>query len=165
MSHPFNTSLRRDPEDPRSLLERINAQVGERLEEAVDFFCLDLLVKSRQAQGRPLPEEKNEKDRQEFQQLVLEFLAFLREGFSARLGNEDSASLRAVEEKASGKPGQRLVAVQAHLARVLPDYWQAFDELTARFTQERLAAPPPTPGFLSRLIGRSLKRAGSRGTV
>lgn len=152
MSNPFSTSLRRNPEDPRGLLERIEAQLRERLEEAVDFFCLDLLVKLRRAYNRPLP-EKGEKDRQEFQQLVQEFLAFLREGFLARLGEEEVALLRSVEEEASGNPGQRLVAVQVHLARALPDYWQAFDEFTTRFTQERLAAPPSKPALLDRLFG------------
>jgi hypothetical protein len=127
--------------------------LGERLEEAVDFFCLDLLVKRRQAANRPLPEEKSDTDRQEFRQLVQEFLAFLQEGCAARLGNDQVPLLRSVKEKAAGDPGQRLMTVQVFLARTLPDYWQAFDELTARFAQERLAAPLPKPGFLDRLFG------------
>jgi len=142
MSDPFPTSLRRNPDDPRGLLERIDAQLQERLEEAVDFFCLDLLVKVRQARSRPSPEEKSEKDRREFQELVEEFLGFLRKGFLAKLGEEEAARLRSGEGAARGTRAQRLVAVQVQLAKALPDYWQAFDEFTARFTWERLAAAP-----------------------
>ena len=143
MSDPFPTSLRRNPDDPRGLLERIDAQLQERLEEAVDFFCLDLLVKVRQAGSRPSPEEKSEQDRREFHELVGEFLAFLRKGFLARLGEEEALRLRSVEGAARGN--QRLVAGQVHLAKALPDYWQAFDEFTARFTREHLAAATPEP--------------------
>lgn len=154
MSQPFPTSLRRNPDDPRGLLERIEAQLRERLEEAVEFFCLDLLVKLRQAANRPLPEEESDTDRQEFRRLVQEFLAFLQEGFAARLGKDQLALLRSVKGETAQDPGQRLVAVQVLLARTLPDYWQAFDELTGRFAQERLDAPLPRPGLLDRLFGR-----------
>ena len=41
----FGTSLRRDPNQPADLNARIEAQLRERLEEAVDFVCLEALVK------------------------------------------------------------------------------------------------------------------------
>jgi hypothetical protein len=154
LSHPFPTSFRRNPEDPRGLLERIEAQLRERLEEAVDLFCLDLLVKLRQAGNRSLPEKTSDEDRQEFQRLVREFLAFLREGFAARLGEDGVARLRSVEAQAAADPGQRLVAAQVFLARTLPEYWQAFDELAAGFARERLATPSPKSGLINRLFGR-----------
>ena len=53
MSRPdaFNTSLRRDPGEPRDLIARVDAEVRDRIGEAVDFVCLDALVQSRQARG------------------------------------------------------------------------------------------------------------------
>ena len=74
MDSPFLTSLRRDASDPRSLLERIDAQLKERIEEACEFFCLDLLVQLRDAHGRPAPQPDNPTDRNEFKQLDLEKL-------------------------------------------------------------------------------------------
>jgi len=146
MSPPFPASLRRNPDDPRGLLERIDAQLRERLEEAVEFFCLDLLVKVRRAGNRSLPEEKSARDRREFEQLVGEFLAFLRSGFLERLDKEEAARLRSIEREATGNPAQRLVAFQVQLAKALPEYWQVFDEYTARFTRQRLPDSAPEPG-------------------
>ncbi len=152
MDPPFLTSLRRSPGNPQRLLDRIDAQLLERIEEACDFFCLDLLVQRRTLRGQPAPTANNQADRQEFNQLVEEFLAFLREGFGARLSKEDAASLRAVEARLTGTQPQRLVAVQGHLAKTLPDFWQTFDELAAQFSKERLTTSPKSR-FLSRLFG------------
>lgn len=144
MSTPFPTSLRRNPGDPRGLLERIEAQMRERLEETVDFFCLDLLVQLRRHNDRPLPTEESQQDRAEFQRLVGEFLEYLREAFVNRLSATEAERLRQLE--ASTKSEARLIAIQSHLARSLPDYWQTFEEIKSAFTQERLAAPEPKPG-------------------
>src|SRR5262249_14974373 len=47
---PFSgASRRRAPSQPADLNARIEAQLRERLEEAVDFVCLEALVKRRQA--------------------------------------------------------------------------------------------------------------------
>jgi hypothetical protein len=150
---PFPTSLRRSPGNPQRLLDRIDAQLLERIEEACDFFCLDLLVQRRTLRGQPVPTANNQADRQEFSQLVEEFLSFLREGFGARLSKEDAASLRAVEARLTGTKPQRLLAVQAHLAKTLPDFWERFDEFSGAFSRQRLAEAPPKPGFFSRLLG------------
>lgn len=141
MSAPLS-SLRRDPEDPRGLLERIEAQLKERLEEAVDFFCLDLMVQLRRRHGRPLPTEKNRGDRAEFEALAQEFLEFLTRAFLSRLAAADAEKLRRVEAAAQKS---RLIAIQTHLARSLPDYWQRFEEIRADFSRARLADAPPEP--------------------
>ena len=45
----FSTSLRRDSGQPRDLVARVEAELRERIEEAVDFACLDALVERRRA--------------------------------------------------------------------------------------------------------------------
>jgi hypothetical protein len=143
MSTPFPTSLRRNPGDPRGLQERIEAQMRERLEETVDFFCLDLLVQLRRRYNRPLPREDSQQDRAQFHELVSAFLEYLWEAFVNRLSATEAERLRQLE--ASAKSEARLIAIQSHLARSLPDYWQTFEEIKTAFTQERLAAPEPKP--------------------
>lgn len=145
MSAGFSTSLRRDPRDLRGLLERIEAQLRERLEEAVDFFCLDLMVQLRRHHGRPLPTEESRRDREEFKHLVREFLEFLKSGFLARLAEADAEKLRQLEIAAKDEGWNRLIVIQTHLARSLPDYWQRFDEIKTEFARARLATAPPEP--------------------
>ena len=148
MSSPLS-SLRRDPRDPRGLLERIEAQLKERLEEAVDFFCLDLMVELRRRHGRPLPTEKSREDRAEFEALALEFLEFLTRELLSRLEDADLEKLRQVEAAAKEN---RFIVIQIHLARSLPDYWQRFEETRNDFSRGRLAAAPPEPGSGAGLI-------------
>ncbi len=155
MSTPFNTSLRRDPNDPRGLAERIEALVTERIEEAVEFVCMDLLVQLRRAQGRPAPEAKSAGDRQEFQGLVREWLLHLRRALLEGLAPAQLRKISQAEEARAGEEIPRLLAGQAALARTLPDYWQRFETLRVAFTQARLSAPPPGPGFLRRLLRRA----------
>lgn len=154
MSSPFGSSLRRDPADPRGLLERIDAQLRERLGEAVDLACLDLMVKLRRRHGRQPPEEQNEKDRQEFRSLVREFLVSLREAYCNGLSEAERVRITQAEAAAGSEEVQRLVAAQVTLAKQLPDYWQRFEAFSAAFARDRLAAPPPKPGFFDRLRGR-----------
>ena len=146
MSSPLS-SLRRDPRDSRGLMERIEAQLKERLEEAVDFFCLDLMVDLRRRHGRPLPTEESRDDRAEFEALAREFLEFLRRAFLSRLGGRDTEKLRQVEAAAKES---RLIVIQIHLARSLPDYWQRFEETKNDFSRARRAAAPPEPDSRAR---------------
>ena len=74
----FGTSLRRDPNQPADLSARIDAQLRERLEEAVDFVCLDALVQRRRALALPPPSADNTRDREEFAESVLAFLTALQ---------------------------------------------------------------------------------------
>jgi len=150
-----STSLRRDPDDPRGLGERIEAVVTERLEEAVEFVCMDLLVQLRRAQGRPAPVTKSASDRQEFQGLVREWLLHLRGALLDGLPPEEVQKVSQAEEARGREEIPRLLAGQVALARALPDYWQRFETLRAAFIETRLSAPPASPGFLGRLFRRS----------
>ena len=78
----FGTSLRRDPNQPADLNARIEAQLRERLEEAVDFVCLEALVKRRRALSLPAPSADSTRDREEFTQSVHAFLAELRKAMT-----------------------------------------------------------------------------------
>jgi hypothetical protein len=140
--------------DPRGLGERIEAAVAERLEEAVEFVCMDLLVQLRRAHGRPAPVAKSGSDRQEFQGLVREWLLYLRGGLLDGLPPEDVEKVSQAEGARGREEIPRLLAGQAALARTLPDYWQRFETLSAAFTQARLTSRPTSPGFLGRLFRR-----------
>ena len=143
----MSTSLRRDPDDPRGLGERIEAVVTERLEEAVEFVCMDLLVQLRRAQGRPAPVAKSASDRQEFQGLVREWLLHLRGALLDGLLPEDIRRVSQAEEARGREEIPRLLAGQVALARALPDYWQRFETLRAAFAQAHLGAAPPRSRF------------------
>ncbi|MEK6666579.1 MAG: hypothetical protein AABZ20_09170 [candidate division NC10 bacterium] len=138
----MSTSLRRDPDDPRGLGERIEAVVTERLEEAVEFVCMDLLVQLRRAQGRPAPVAKSASDRQEFQGLVREWLLHLRGALLDGLLPEEVRKVGQAEEARGREEIPRLLAGQVALARALPDYWQRFETLRAAFAQARLTTRP-----------------------
>ncbi len=128
--------------DPRGLGERIDAAVAERLEEAVEFVCMDLLVQLRRAHGRPAPVAKSASDRQEFQELVREWLRHLRGALLDGLPPEDVQKVSQAEEARGREEIPALLAGQAALARTLPDYWQRFETLSAAFTHTRLTTRP-----------------------
>jgi len=154
VSTPFNTSLRRDPNDPRGLAERIEALVRERIEESVEFVCMDLLVQLRRAHGGPAPDANSASDRQEFQGLVRDLLLHLRTAFLEGLAPEQLQKVTRAEERHGLGEVPRLLAVQTALARMLPDYWQRFDTLREAFITARLSAPPPRPGLFDRFRRR-----------
>ncbi|MBI2160270.1 MAG: hypothetical protein HYU25_07830 [Candidatus Rokubacteria bacterium] len=127
MSHPFfPTSLRRDPGQPANLAARLDAQLRERLEEAVDFVCLQALVARRRALGLPAPAADSARDREEFRHGVRAFLEHLRGSVPADLTPEQQRKVEVAAQDA-GDETARLLAVQVALARVLPDYWQRFE--------------------------------------
>src|SRR2546427_12050598 len=74
----FGSCLRRARNRPADLKARIEVQLRERLEEAVDFVCLEALVKRRQALSLPAPSADNTRDREEFTQSGHAFLFELR---------------------------------------------------------------------------------------
>jgi hypothetical protein len=152
--NPFGTSLRRNPADPRGLLERIDAVVRERLEEAVENVSIDCLVRLRKARSQPAPRAESAGDREEFQALVRDLLLHLRAGYLEGLAAEDLRRLTEAERAPAADEVARLLEGQAALARALPDYWQRFEILRVSFLQTRLAAPPPRRGRLDRLLGR-----------
>jgi hypothetical protein len=136
----------RHPDRSHDLDTRIEHEVRERLEEAIDFVCLDALVRTRRARALPAPVADNAADRAEYMQHVLAFLRLL----AAEVPPPD-ATCRA----GGGDEQIRLMIEQVARARALPDYWQRFEALSARF----LAEPPPSGGerrgVLARLFGRS----------
>lgn len=154
MSTPFDTSLRRDPNDPRGLAERIEGLVRERIGEAVEFVCMDLLVQLRRARGLPAPQANSAGDRQEFQTLVRDLLSHLRTALLAGLTPEDLRRVTRAEEAHGLDEVPRLLAGQTVLARTLPDYWQRFETLREAFATARLAAPPPRGRFFDRFRRR-----------
>ena len=153
MDNPFHTKgLRHGTNDPRGLLERIEAQLGERIEEAVEMAALELLVEHRKRYQRPAPASDSQADREEFQALSGDLLGYLREAFTAELPTERRAALAQAETSGSGER-ERALRGQVFLARHLPDYWQRFEAHRAAHAEARLSAPPPPPGLLKRLFG------------
>jgi hypothetical protein len=126
---------------PGGLGERIETAVAERLEEAVEFVCMDLLVQLRRTHGRPAPQAGNARDKGEYEGLVREWLLHLRSTLLDCLPPEAVQKVNQAEETGSREETLRLLAGQVALARTLPDYWQRFETLRAAFTQARLAAP------------------------
>src|SRR3990172_7628661 len=117
MSHPFfPTSLRRDPGQPADLAARLDAQLRERLEDAVDFVCLEALVARRRARGLPAPAADSAGDREEFAHGVRAFLEHLRGSVAANLTPEQQRKVEAAAQGA-GDETARLLAGQAALPR------------------------------------------------
>ena len=148
MTHPFfNTSLRRDPNQPRDLRSRIDAQLVERIEEAVDFVCLDALVQVRRAHGLAEPVADSAHDRAEYEAGVQGFLARLERDLLADLTTEQRHRLQAGTRGV--REGSEPLRIQTALAKELPNYWQRFEEVRAAYTAEYIAAgaePGPSGG-------------------
>lgn len=149
----FGTSLRRDPNQPADLSARIDAQLRERLEEAVDFVCLDALVQRRRALALPPPSADNTRDREEFAQSVLAFLTALQAAITPDLDEPQQQKVTAAE-RAAGDETQRLLGVHVVLARELPDYWQRFETARAAYTAARVSSGGERRRLLGRLFGR-----------
>jgi hypothetical protein len=135
----------RHPNRAHDLATRIEQEVRERLEEAIDFVCLDALVRTRQARGLPAPVADSVADRAEYTQHVLAFLRLL------------DAEVAPTEPRArvdAGGEEARLLAGQVARARALPDYWQRFEALSARFLAEPEPSRGERRGMLARLFGR-----------
>jgi len=148
----FGTSLRRDPSQPADLNARIEAQLRERLEEAVDFVCLEALVKRRQALSLPAPSADNTRDREEFTLSVHAFLSELRAAIAPTLSEAQRQKVAAAE-RAPGDDTQRLLGVHVVLARELPDYWQRFESARTIYA-EHAESGGQRRGLLGRLFGR-----------
>jgi hypothetical protein len=152
MDNPFKTTgLRHGTDDPRGLIERIDAQLAERIEEAVEMAALGLLVDLRKRHNRPAPETDSRSDREEFRLMAEDLLVYLGRAFESGLGPEQSAGLQLARAEGTN-PRARELRGQIFLARLLPDYWQRLEAHRAAYAESRLTAPPPT-GFLKRLLG------------
>jgi hypothetical protein len=141
----------RHPDRSHDLGTRIELEVRERLEDAVDYVCLEALVRARRERGLPPPAADNTADRRAYTDNVLTFLQMLRAELTPGLGPEQARTvIRAAE--VPGDEQARLVAVQVALARLLPDYWQRFDAVRMRYLSE--PSSREGRGLLGRLFGR-----------
>jgi hypothetical protein len=138
MRTPFGTSLRRNADDPRRLWERIDAQIAERIEDALDSACLDLMVELRRAHDLPMPVATSARDRGEFDGLVGALLDRLG-ALTADLTAEQRTRLPQAPA-ATSSVRARALALQVDLAKLLPDYWTRFDQLRIDFANERRTA-------------------------
>ena len=137
--------------DARGLMERIQAQLRERIEEAVEMAALKLMVDLRAATGRSAPETTSTADRAEFEAGSRALLAWLRDAYVADLPADLRPSFDEAEAAAGDQPA-RLLTGQVWLARRLPDYWQRFEGYQRRYAEQQLA-DPTGPGWLKRLFG------------
>jgi hypothetical protein len=128
------------------LVTRIEMEVRQRLEEAVDFVCLEALVRARRSAGRPAPAADNADDRAEYEAHVGAFLRLL----DAELTR---AAVPAARERAADGEHARLLTAQVALARQMPDYWQQFETLSERYLAEPSASGSQRRGLLARLFG------------
>jgi hypothetical protein len=142
----------RDPDRSHDLNTRIDLEVRERLEEAIDFVCLEALVQRRRAHGLPAPEADNRRDRAEYEADVIVFLRLLSRDVPAGLDDAARGSVPAARDERDEQ--SRLLADQVRLARRLPDYWQRFEIARARYLAEPAGSGRESGGVLRRLFGR-----------
>jgi hypothetical protein len=134
------------------LASRIDTEVRERLEEALDAACLEILVATRQAQQLPPPAADSEHDRAAYEVEVRQLLERLDAHFLPLVSEELRGKTR--DAGLSGRdPQARLMAVQVMLAKELPDYWQQFDAVRQDYAGGRSASRGESRGFLRRLFG------------
>jgi hypothetical protein len=149
--------------DPRGLRERIQAQLRERIQEAVEMAGLELMVELRRRHGQPVPDTDSAADRAQFEQTARALLHHLRTAFDAELTAQQREALARAESSA-GEP-EPLLAGQAFLASHLPDYWQRFETYRAAYAHAQLDAPATRGGWLGRLLGsdQAARRSDTRG--
>jgi hypothetical protein len=150
---PFPGAYPHQHHDPRGLVERIEAQLRERISEAADMAGLGLMVDLRQRQGRPAPDTASEADRREFEQIAADLLRDVRDRLRAELGVETREELERAEASVE-EPRARLFAGHVFLARRLPDYWQRFEVHQAAYAKARLETPVLRTNWIGRLFGR-----------
>jgi hypothetical protein len=136
---------------PLSLRARIDAQLVDRIQEAVELAGLGVLVDVRKAAGRPAPDESSERDRREFVVMGERLLEHLSAAFEASITDEQRVRFREAQETAPDARA-RLLSGQVFLAKRLPDYWQRFESYRTDFAQAALHAGT-RPGWLARLLG------------
>jgi hypothetical protein len=129
---PFTNAYHGGAREPSDLSARIDAELRSRIEDAVDFACLDAMVRAREARGAPPPAADDPRDRDEYTARVSAFLDELSNDLIAGLSDEQRGRF--------GLPRRNDVAaalaVQISLAKVLPDYWQRFDAVRLRVAED-----------------------------
>jgi hypothetical protein len=161
---PFRTP----PGAPRNLLSLIDAELRERLEEAIDHACLNAMVSARRTHSEPAPKADDPRDREEFTATVRALLERLRDEIPADADatvRADAHVVRAdahvvhadahvVRADAHVDEEWRLLALQIARAKALPDYWQRFDAIRAHFTEDYARSGSARRGVLGRLFRR-----------
>jgi hypothetical protein len=142
----------RDPVRSLDLFARLDAEVRQRIEEAVDYVGLDAMVRARRARSLPEPDKASVRDRSEFDTRVRGFLQRLEQEVSAGLAPPQRD--RIARTPTTGDETARLIAVQVVLAKELPDYWQHFEQVAEAYAGEAEAEPPPSGGERGGLLGR-----------
>jgi len=107
---------------------RIDAELRARIEDAVDYACLNAMVRSRAASGARPPAADDPNDRAEYVERVAAFLEDLRVALAGRLDAEARARLAPLVSTRAHDLSAAL-ETQVALAKTLPDYWQAFLEV------------------------------------
>jgi hypothetical protein len=137
---PFRGAFPHQHQDPRGLVERIEAQIRDRIEEAVEMTGLKLLVDLRARDGRPAPVTSSEADRKEFEAIAVDLLSYVSAAFGADLDEAARDEIQHAETRHQGER-DRLLAGQVYLARRLPDYWQRLERHEAAYVKIRLETP------------------------
>ena len=114
--------------------------------------ALHLLVELRKRHNRPAPETDSRADREEFQALAEDLLAYLGRAFEADLAAAQRPGLERARAEGADLRARELRG-QIFLARQLPNYWQRLETHRAAHAEAHLAAPPPPTGFFKRLLG------------
>jgi transposase InsO family protein len=145
----------RHPDRSQDLAARIEFEVRERLEEAIDYVCLQALVRERKARGLPPPAADNSEDRRAYTGNVLALLRLLRQELTGALGPEEQRKITGTTE-AMGDEQALLIAVQVAMARRLPDYWQRFEAISDGYLADptRGRSGSEGSGLIARLLGR-----------
>ena len=136
------------------LATRIEVGIRQRIEEAVDIACLDILVNGRRTRGLPPPQAHREEDRAEFNQVVRQLLTRLQTHLVAPLDEPLRRRVTQMGQAAGANPVERLLTIQVALARELPDYWQRFDAIRTEYAAEQSASGGESSGLFRRLFGR-----------
>ena len=142
-------------QQPANLAGRIEAELRSRIEDAVDYACLDAMVQARRARGEPAPVADNPRDREEYLGRVARFLERLRVDIAAGLSDEQRRRLGGAVGPRPARDVESAIAAQIALARELPDYWQRFDMVRlagADVTHE--SRGDERRSLLDRLLGR-----------
>lgn len=138
--------------EPRggNLASRIDSEIRERVEDALDAACLDVMVRAREMRRLPAPVAGNERDRAEYRAEVVALLERLDAHF-ARLAPPGTPGGSPAARSGDGLAA--LIATQVALARRVPDYWQRFDAVRLDYAAERSASGGESRGLLRRIFG------------
>ena len=152
----------RHPDRSHDLATRIELEVRERLEEAIDYVCLEALVRERRARGHAAPAADNPDDRRAYTEHVFTLLRRLQ-GELATAQSADEPPRASPGAAVQGDEQTELIAVQVTLARRLPDYWQQFEAVCEAYLAGRpgsgsVANNVPSRGERSGLLARLLGR-------